>query len=152
MKSKNVLFVISLLLTGCTSVGYKNTRATVPSISTSPTVVTVTIMPPRTVTLSEQSKSGMTGTVTFQDEVDKTRVTVNMTGKGITGPLPNHIHIGSCPNPGAVKYALNDIKNGKSETVIDVKMANLFGPDPMAVNVHKSIEEATIYTACGDLK
>ena len=138
-----------VVLGGC--VMTKNLSQKVVTPTPSP-VISVSPMPTKTVELSEQSKSGMTGTVTFVDEGGKTRISIKLLGKGITGPLPAHVHLGSCPNVGMIKYPLNDVKNGSSDTLINSRMIDLFGSNPMAVNIHKSIQEATIYTACGDLK
>lgn len=138
-----------VVLGGC--VMTKNLNQTMVTLTPSPTV-SVSPMPTKTVELLEQSKSGMNGKVAFVDEGDKTRVTITLSGKGIIGPLPAHVHSGSCPNVGVIKFPLNDVKNGSSDTMINIRMSDLFGSNPMAVNVHKSVQEATIYTACGDLK
>ena len=127
MKNKGWLIIVGLLFSGCSMTGFQNPRS-IPSISTPTVSISQTLMSSKTIDLSEQFKSGMMGKATFSDEGGgKTRVVVTVAGKGIAGPLPNHIHTGSCPNPGAVLYPLNDIKNGKSDTVIGVGMSTLFG-------------------------
>ena len=82
-----------------------------------------------------------------------TRVTITMVGKKSDVPQPAHIHVGKCPNPGAVKYPLTNVVDGKSVSVVDVDYEELFTTMlPLAVNIHKSVEESSVYTACGDLK
>lgn len=53
----------------------------------------------------------------------KVRVKVSLS-KGLMGtsllPEPAHIHAGACPNPAAVKYSLNSIVAGQSNTIINV--------------------------------
>jgi hypothetical protein len=42
------------------------------------------------------------------------------------------------------------VENGKSETLLDIKMGGLIS-EPMAVNVHKSPQEVPVYVSCGDI-
>lgn len=66
---------------------------------------------------------------------------------------PAHIHEGSCPGVGTVAYALTSVINGASMTLIpDVTMADLVEMFPLAINIHKSAEETTVYTACGSIE
>lgn len=69
-----------------------------------------------------------------------------------TGAYPAHIHVGSCPTPGAVKYPLNPVVNGKSKTLIDVSVGDLVKGLPLAVNLHKSATELATSVACGNLE
>lgn len=103
-----------------------------------------------TVTLNEQNQSGETGTATLKETNGKVTVTLTMKGAP-SGAQPSHIHVGSCKNLGAVKYPLNPVVNGKSETTVNVTLAQLKTSLPFAINVHKSADEAQVYVACGDL-
>ena len=116
------------------------------SISSVPTV------PPKTIVLEQVGVSGQSGTAVFQGDGDKTKIVLSMVGKKFSLPQPAHIHLGKCPTPGAVKYPLNNVVNGKSETVVAVSIEDLFADLPLAVNVHESVEKSSVYTACGDLK
>jgi LPXTG-motif cell wall-anchored protein len=64
---------------------------------------------------------------------------------------PAHIHKGTCtnldPNP---SYPLNDIKEGKSTTVVKVSLEDL-AKEKYAINVHKSATEISLYVSCGNL-
>lgn len=104
-----------------------------------------------TVTLSAQNNSGESGTATLKEESGKVKVMLDLTGASAGVMQPAHVHMGSCANLGAVKYPLTFPTNGKSETVLDVKWADLKAGLPLAINVHKSPAEATVYVACGDL-
>lgn len=104
-----------------------------------------------TVALSEQNASGESGTATLMEVDEKVKVTLNLTGapEGVTQPA--HIHMGSCPDVGEVKYALNSPVNGVSETTLDVTLDQMKSELPLGINVHKSETEATTYVSCGDL-
>lgn len=100
----------------------------------------------------EDSTSPQSGTVTLEDMFGMLRVSIALTDTaGISGPQPAHIHMGSCPGVGNVAYPLNDVVNGRSETIINLTTDQLKNQLPLAVNVHKSDTEVTDYTACGDL-
>lgn len=109
------------------------------------------LLGPLTVTLTAQNNSGESGTAVLESQAGgKTKVTLNLTGAP-KAPQPAHIHVGSCPTPGAVKYPLNNVINGKSTSVIDVALDALKSLLPLAVNVHKSATEASVYVSCGNL-
>lgn len=106
-----------------------------------------------TTLLTEQNESGQSGTAIFSENEDgNVVVTINLVGPASTVPQPAHIHIGECPNPGAVKYPLTNVVDNKSETVLDTTWADLLtGEEKLAVNVHKSSAESSVYTSCGDI-
>lgn len=104
------------------------------------------------VSLSEQNNSSQSGTAKLTSINGKTQVSISVTGGNFTTPQPAHIHAGACPTPGAVKYPLTTVVNGKSDTTIDVSLADLLKQLPLAVNIHKSAAATNVYTACGDVK
>jgi hypothetical protein len=105
----------------------------------------------KVVVLAAQSESSQSGKVTFKEIDGKTMVSI-MLDNGPSTPQPAHIHLGACPAPGAVKYPLTNVVNGKSETTIDATIKDLLTQLPLAVNVHKSVAESKTYVACGDIK
>lgn len=64
---------------------------------------------------------------------------------------PGHIHDGSCPGVGAVKFPLTNAVDGKSKTTVDVSLDDLL-MGTYAVNLHKSTAEVGVYVACGNVK
>lgn len=104
-----------------------------------------------TVNLETQNKSGEIGTATLQEVDGKVVVTIATTGFAKNVTQPAHIHIGSCPTPGAVKYPLTSVMNGQSVTTIDTTLSDLKAMGPLALNLHKSVAQSSIYTSCGDL-
>lgn len=101
--------------------------------------------------IMEGNASGMSGVAMLEPRAGKTRVSVRLASapKGIT--QPTHLHMGSCPDVGAVKYPLASLVNGKSETLLDVSLDKLKSELPLALNVHLSAKEIGVYVACGNL-
>lgn len=104
-----------------------------------------------TVDLAEQNGSGASGTATLKEEDGKTTVTVTTTGFVKDVSQPAHIHLGACPKVGAVKWPLANVLNGSSETTLNTTFAEIKNNLPLAVNIHKSEAEVSVYTSCGDL-
>lgn len=105
------------------------------------------------VKLNEQNASGQGGqAVIVQVGTSTLRVIVNLVGKPPLEAEPAHIHLGSCPNPGAVKYPLTNVEKGASQTDIsNMTLAQLLSELPLAINVHKSATDLKTYVACGDI-
>src|SRR3989338_7507273 len=105
------------------------------------------------VTLGEQNKSGQNGqAVITQLGTSTVKVIVTIAGKPSSVAQPAHIHLGSCPTPGAVKYPLTNVGKGASQTEIpNMTLEQLLSELPLAINVHKSAAELKTYVACGDI-
>ncbi|MDO8564705.1 MAG: cupredoxin domain-containing protein [bacterium] len=104
--------------------------------------------------LSEQNNSGQKGEVTItRMGTSSVKVILNITGKPATTTQPAHIHVGVCPNPGAVKYPLTSVDKGASQTELQgVTIESLLAQLPLAINVHKSAAESGVYVACGNIE
>ncbi|MEY4723042.1 MAG: hypothetical protein RLZZ324_555 [Candidatus Parcubacteria bacterium] len=103
------------------------------------------------VTLGQQNLSGISGSALLVEDGTKTRVFINVTGAGVSSGHPSHIHLGSCPTPGAVEYPLSDVVAGKSETTLNASFDAILGKLPLSINLHKSAADLGTYVACGDL-
>lgn len=105
------------------------------------------------VILSEQNELGQSGSATIeQTGENQVTVTLTLTGGGFAEPQPAHIHLGACPDPGSVEYPLENVVDGSSVTVLDIPFSKILASTtPLAINVHKSATEASVYTACGDI-
>src|SRR3989344_5909031 len=106
---------------------------------------------PVVVALSAQNDSGMNGTATLTDMGSSTLVKLALTGAPADIVQPAHIHTGSCATIGGVVYPLTFPVNGVSATTLDVSLEAIMAQLPLALNVHKSVEEVSVYVACGDL-
>lgn len=107
------------------------------------------------INLNALNNSGEFGTATLTETTDQqTSVVLRMQDVGepmVTQPA--HINIGRCPNPGEVKYPLNDVVNGTSTTILNLKFLDIINSaDQLAVSITKSASESSVFVSCGDLK
>src|SRR5947209_13790516 len=68
------------------------------------------------------------GSVMLQDLGSQVKVTITMTApspEGASASQPAHIHVGTCPGVGAVKYPLTNVVNGTSVTTVNTTVAEL---------------------------
>lgn len=104
-----------------------------------------------TVQLGQQNNSGESGTAVLTPMGNQTKVTLNLTGAPSGVEQPAHIHPGTCaqldPKP---QYPLNNVVDGQSETTLDVSLETLMSGS-FAINVHKSMTEASVYVSCGNI-
>lgn len=155
------MIVIVLVLVGAAGYFYMNANKTMApsdqsSTYQSPTTMMQSSAPmmdilEQTVQLAQQNASGESGTADLIEKDGKVTVILKVTGGAAGVPQPAHIHAGKCPDVGAVEYPLTNVVDGKSETVLDVTMAQLAAKQPMGINVHKSVPLIKNYVACGDL-
>jgi hypothetical protein len=105
----------------------------------------------RTIELTANDDSGVTGTVVFTTVGRKTAVTIQVDPAG-NPDMPAHIHPGTCdnmvPQP---KFPLESVKNGESSTVVPATIDELFAGG-LALNTHKSNDEMKISTACVEIE
>ncbi len=101
--------------------------------------------------LKEQNASGEHGQVYWEEKNGKVVVTIDLAGEPKDISQPAHLHVGTCQNPGAIKYPLSNVVGGKSVTTLNVSYNQLKKDLPLIANVHKSDAEIKIYVACGDV-
>lgn len=101
--------------------------------------------------LIADSNSGQSGFAEIKEINGKAKVEITMSGAPLNSIQPAHIHVGNRPNLGAVKYPLNNVVNGMSETVLTVSLDQLLSERPLGINIHKSAAEIGISVASGDL-
>ena len=144
-----VMSVVSVV--GATSIGYyhaakvRQLRQTVKPMPNRSVQRTITVQ------LGSQGGSGRSGTAVLAEIDGKVKVVVSLSGPSGGVSRPAHIHSGSCPDVGAVKYPLTSLAEGASQTNLEVSLDELVAQSPLAINIHKSSEEPSIYLACGDI-
>jgi len=143
MRNFNSLKIIVWLVVGVFMlvVSFTYTKAAGEEAVTSETV---------TVELEAVNNSGVSGKATLTPVDNNTKVLINLTGAPEGIAQPAHIHQGTCENLGGPKYPLEAVKNGESETTVDVKLSDITTGD-FAINVHKSEKEISTYVACGGI-
>ncbi len=105
-----------------------------------------------TVNILEQNNSDEFGIATLVEESGQVTVTLSLEGFTQDVSQPAHIHVGSCPGVGSVSYPLTNVLNGASITTLNVTLDQLEDELPLAINVHKSVDEAGVYVSCGNLE
>ncbi|HXV27103.1 MAG TPA: CHRD domain-containing protein [Candidatus Paceibacterota bacterium] len=103
------------------------------------------------VLLTEQNASGESGSAVLQETDGSVRVTLTVNGQPAGVAQPAHIHHGTCAELGGVLHPLEFPSDGGSVTTLATTFAELLAEGPLAVNVHKSPQEAQVYVACGDI-
>jgi hypothetical protein len=154
------MLLTALLLTGagCQKTqppeGARPTPVNQPAPQPVPAAPSAEVKTSATVTMSAQSGSGETGTATLTAMSEgKTKVVISLVGEAAGASQPAHIHVGSCPTPGAILYPLNAVVNGKSETTLNASLASILNATgALSINVHMSATELTTYVSCGDIK
>ena len=101
-----------------------------------------------TVTLGAGRDGSQPGTAVLTAQGNQTQVVIDMQAVAAGVDQPVHIHEGSCPGVGAVKFPLTNVVDGKSTTAVDARLADLQTGN-LSINVHKSQAEISIYVACG---
>jgi hypothetical protein len=154
---KMLAAAVFLLLSMGTLYYFKGKDPIVP-LTTTPTPTQVIALTPTsspnsfTVALTSQNNSGVSGEVVFRELNGKVMVSLDLIGFTPGVSLPAHIHAGSCASLApAVTYPLINPTNGKSDTILDVSLAELRSQLPLAVNLHKSQQEPKTYISCGNL-
>lgn len=99
-----------------------------------------------------ENGSGENGAVILTPLGSKTRVQVAV-ANGPAGVIqPAHIHAGACPNVGKVVYPIKGgVVDGGATVVLDVPIDTLLAGG-LALNVHKSADQISVYTSCADIK
>ena len=104
-----------------------------------------------TLDLVEQNASGQSGTVTLSNQGDGTQVVIESFSPFGRDAQPAHIHKGTCANlDPEPAYALPNLVDGVSGDTVAVSLDELLDGE-YAVNIHRSVDQADLYTACADI-
>ena len=105
-----------------------------------------------TIQISELENSGQSGTAELVARGAQTEIIIKIkAGPPANDPQPTHVHFGACgPNVGTIRFNLNSLVAGESTTLIDASLASLTDGNTN-LNIHKSLNEFAIFTACGDI-
>ncbi len=103
------------------------------------------------VKLAAVGGSGESGTATLDQNPGGagTTVVLSLHG-GSAAPQPSHIHLGVCGSNGPVKYPLKPVTEGKSTTVVPVRLSYILGLGTY-INVHKAPKDIATIVSCGNI-
>jgi hypothetical protein len=107
---------------------------------------------PATVRLASENGSPENGTAKLTPLLGgKTKVQISLKDEPKGTSQPAAIRSGSCErlDPQA-KYALNDVKGGKSTTTVPANLTGLIG-EHLAIDVQKAAHDSQTYVACGQI-
>ncbi len=99
------------------------------------------------VDLFEVDESGQSGFATIEEFEDQTRVAIQLIGD----PDENWsavLRSGSCANPGEVRFELNEVSDGRSETLFDLPAGEVIGGSFLIAVL--SPDEPGDMVACGN--
>lgn len=106
--------------------------------------------PPETTifSLREQENSGERGTAYLIPQADgTTKVSVELTAAAQILERKAHLHTGTCEQLGDIVYSLNELIDGKSDTIVNARAAQLTGEPRLVLAAHKG--KAMTKIACG---
>lgn len=107
--------------------------------------------PDFSIVLNEQNNSNESGIAAIKEKDGKVIVDLLLIGTELDIPQTAHLNMGTCTSPGAIKFVLNSIMNGKSETKLSLSMIDLSKQLPLVLIVDKSNEEANVQAVCSKL-
>ena len=89
------------------------------------------------------------GTAELTQQVDGVRIVMNLTGAPHNVPQPTHIHTGTCAKNTATNFALHNLVNGRSDTVLRGITLTELTSGKYLINVHESTDNLRNYVSCG---
>ncbi len=102
-----------------------------------------------TLDLAEQNASGQSGTARLTADGDTTRIVVEVENPPEVAQ-PSHVHEGTCGEIGDVVAPLENLVDGRAESVVDMSLAELQRRG-LIVHAHKSEAEYDTSVACAEI-
>lgn len=102
-----------------------------------------------TLDLAAQNGSGQSGTAQLTADREKTRIVVEVANPPEVAQ-PSHVHKGTCDEIGDVVAPLENVVDGRAESVVDMSLAEL-RRGGLIVHAHKSEAEYDTSVACAEI-
>lgn len=98
-----------------------------------------------------KNNSGALGNLTLKEIRGKVYLEVTLTGNITNEPQSAFVYEGSCEKPDRQLYSLSPVVNGKTANYLTVSLADFKKEFPVAVIIHKSVQDINSDIACADL-
>jgi uncharacterized lipoprotein YmbA len=102
-----------------------------------------------TLDLAAQSGSGQSGTARLTADDGKTRIVVELANAPQVAQ-PSHVHEGTCDEIGDVVASLENVVDGRADSLVDMSLAEL-RRGGLIVHAHKSEAESDTSVACAEI-
>ncbi len=99
--------------------------------------------------LFEVNESGRGGFATIDDYDNEVQVVIQLIGDSEVN-RPANLRSGSCNSPGDIINDLNDVINGRSETMFSLSVDEITGGSSFMIAVFESESESETMIACGE--
>jgi hypothetical protein len=107
---------------------------------------------PIIVSLPSFNFSEQAGRAYVSDESGKTKVAIDISPWTAGVAHPASIRAGTCAAVGTVRYQLNNVTDGKSETILVPATHFIHGLGDSIIAIGKSVTEPDVMVSCGNLK
>lgn len=105
-----------------------------------------------TLYIYESGGSGEEGVAEITEADGRAKVELQVIGGPSNISQPAYIQAGTCDSPGEIKFSLNSVRNGISETILPVSYEQLMSQVPLLVSIRKSLSEMDKFIACGNME
>ncbi len=103
-------------------------------------------------TLKAANGSGQFGQALVTElAAGKTRITLDLDGAPEGASEPASLNLGKCPRVGEVKFPLNPVSAGHSETILNASYSQLVSYVPFAISI-RSGKDPKLQVACGEVR
>lgn len=100
--------------------------------------------------LAAQNGSGQSGKAHLTADGEKTRIAIELANAPEVAQ-PSHLHKGTCDEIGDVVVPLENVVDGRAESVVDMSLAEL-RRGGLIVHAHKSEAEYDTSVACAEIQ
>lgn len=93
-----------------------------------------------TVPIFGMDASGREGVASFWEEDGNVTVSIDLVGAAEGSVYPAYIHDGTCAQEGEIKYNLNSLKSGLSDTALQVSFDELKNASQLSLSIHPNMD------------
>jgi hypothetical protein len=145
-----VIVVLAIIVIGVVFYLMQNNSGNTPETNPTPPP------PPASMTsaeapMSAQNNSGQSGKVTLTEVNGQTKVVIEVASGPRGTQQPAYMNLGDCSALGSLKYNLNPVVDGRSETTLQPALHFIHGLGQLTVNVRSSSAPNASVISCGTI-